>query len=212
MLEAVGDITATAMVSDKPIEGDEFTSRLSGGVLADGIVSSIACAFGSLPLTTFAQNNGVIQMTGVASRHVGRYIAGILVVLGLFPIVGFAFTTIPSPVIGGAMTLMFAMIAIAGIRMIMLNSLDRREAVIVATSVGLGLGVAFMPELFKQLPAWSENLMNNPICIGGVTGILLNTIIPQINRSEEMKDPKSTAPIKVIYPEPPEGLANAAKD
>ena len=208
VLEAVGDITATSMVSDQPIEGDEFTSRLSGGVLADGLVSTIACAFGSLPLTTFAQNNGVIQMTGVASRHVGRYIAVILVVLGLFPIVGFAFTTIPSPVIGGAMTLMFAMIAIAGIRMIMLNALDRREAVIVATSIGLGLGVAFMPEVFKHLPTWAENLVNNPICVGGVTGIVLNTLIPQIKREEEMSDGKKSAPIKVIYPEAPEGLAS----
>ena len=82
--------------------------------MADGLVSVIATALGSLPLTTFAQNNGVIQMTGVASRHVGKYIAAILVLLGLFPVVGRAFTTIPSPVLGGAMVLMFGLIAIAG--------------------------------------------------------------------------------------------------
>ncbi len=64
--EAVGDITATAMVSRRPIQGEEYQSRLKGGVLADGLVSVIASAVGSLPLTTFAQNNGVIQMTGVA--------------------------------------------------------------------------------------------------------------------------------------------------
>ena len=98
VFEAVGDLTATAMVSDQPIEGEEYTKRLRGGVLADGLVSVIATALGSLPLTTFAQNNGVIQMTGVASRHVGKYIAAILVLLGLFPVVGRAFTTIPSPV------------------------------------------------------------------------------------------------------------------
>lgn len=88
VLEAVGDITATAMVSNRPIEGPEYQSRLSGGVLADGLVSVIASAPGSLPLTTFAQNNGVIQMTGVASRYVGRAIAGMLVLLGLFPVIG----------------------------------------------------------------------------------------------------------------------------
>ena len=86
VFEAVGDLTATAMVSGQPIEGDEYTRRLRGGVLADGLVSVIATALGSLPLTTFAQNNGVIQMTGVASRHVGKYIAVILVLLGLFPV------------------------------------------------------------------------------------------------------------------------------
>ena len=97
VFEAVGDLTATAMVSGQPIEGDEYTRRLRGGVLADGLVSVIATALGSLPLTTFAQNNGVIQMTGVASRHVGKYIAVILVLLGLFPVVGRIFTTIPAP-------------------------------------------------------------------------------------------------------------------
>lgn len=212
VLEAVGDITATALVSDQPVEGKEFTSRLSGGVLADGIVSSIACAFGSLPLTTFAQNNGVIQMTGVASRHVGKCIAIILVLLGLFPIVGYAFTTIPAPVIGGAMTLMFAMIAIAGIRMIMMHGLNRREAVIVATSLGLGLGVAFMPEVFKQLPEQIFVLLENPICVGGVTGIVLNTLIPQLKKEEEDPSNKQTAPIKVVYSEKSEEYAQSGKD
>lgn len=88
VLEAVGDITATAMVSRRPIQGEEYQSRLKGGVLADGLVSVIASAVGSLPLTTFAQNNGVIQMTGVASRYVGRTIAVMLVILGLFPMIG----------------------------------------------------------------------------------------------------------------------------
>ncbi len=108
VLEAVGDITATAMVSRRPIQGEEYQSRLKGGVLADGLVSVIASAVGSLPLTTFAQNNGVIQMTGVASRYVGRTIAVMLVILGLFPMIGGFFTTIPSAVLGGAMTLMFS--------------------------------------------------------------------------------------------------------
>lgn len=100
VLEAVGDITATAMVSRRPIQGEEYQSRLKGGVLADGLVSVIASAVGSLPLTTFAQNNGVIQMTGVASRYVGRTIAVMLVILGLFPMIGGFFTTIPSAVSG----------------------------------------------------------------------------------------------------------------
>ena len=69
VLEAVGDITATAMVSRRPIQGEEYQSRLKGGVLADGLVSVIASAVGSLPLTTFAQNNGVIQMSISRTRE-----------------------------------------------------------------------------------------------------------------------------------------------
>lgn len=178
VLEAVGDITATAMVSRRPIEGDEYQGRLKGGVLADGLVSVIASALGSLPLTTFAQNNGVIQMTGVASRYIGRTIAVMLVVLGLFPGIGRFFTTIPSPVLGGAMTLMFSMIAIAGIRIIISNGLKRRETLIVATSLGLGLGVSYDPEIFKILPASIYVLVENPICAGGLTAIVLNLLIP----------------------------------
>lgn len=175
VFEAVGDLTATAMVSDQPIEGEEYTKRLRGGVLADGLVSVIATALGSLPLTTFAQNNGVIQMTGVASRHVGKYITVILVLLGLFPVVGRAFTTIPSPVLGGAMVLMFGLIAIAGVRILVGHGIRRREAVIAATSVGLGLGVGFEPEVFKNLPV----LFQNSISGGGITAVLLNLVLPE---------------------------------
>ncbi len=186
VLEAVGDITATAMVSRRPIQGEEYQSRLKGGVLADGLVSVIASAVGSLPLTTFAQNNGVIQMTGVASRYVGRTIAVMLVILGLFPMIGGFFTTIPSAVLGGAMTLMFSMIAIAGIRIIITNGLKRRETLIVATSLGLGLGVSYDPEIFKILPASIYVLVENPICAGGLTAILLNIILPGGYRQESV--------------------------
>lgn len=178
VLEAVGDITATAMVSNRPIEGEEYQSRLKGGVLADGLVSVIASALGSLPLTTFAQNNGVIQMTGVASRYVGRFIAVMLVILGFFPVIGRFFTTIPAPVLGGAMTLMFSMIAIAGIRIIISNGLRRRETLIVATSLGLGLGVSYDPDVFRILPDSLYVLVENPICAGGLTAMILNILLP----------------------------------
>lgn len=177
IFEAVGDLTATAMVSGEAYEGAEFRKRLRGGVLADGLVSVIATALGSLPLTTFAQNNGVIQMTGVASRHVGRYIAAILVLLGLFPVVGRAFTTIPSPVIGGAMVLMFGLITVAGVRILMSHGINRRETVIAATSIGLGLGVSFKPEVFALLPL--KELFQNPICMGGTAALLMNLLMPR---------------------------------
>jgi uracil-xanthine permease len=191
VLEAVGDITATAMVSNRPIKGEEFQARLKGGVMADGLVSVIASALGSLPLTTFAQNNGVIQMTGVASRHVGRLIAVILVLLGFFPVIGRFFTTIPAPVLGGAMTLMFSMIAIAGIRIIISNGLRRRETLIVATSLGLGLGVSYDPDVFRILPASLFVLVENPICAGGLTAIILNLLIP-LRQKETSATPVAT--------------------
>lgn len=90
-IEATGDVTANSMISGKPIEGKEYLDRVSGGVLADGVNSFLAGIFNSFPNSIFAQNNGIIQLTGVASRYVGYYISGMLLLLGLFPVVGVIF-------------------------------------------------------------------------------------------------------------------------
>ncbi|XPE23176.1 solute carrier family 23 protein [Shigella sonnei] len=129
VLEAVGDITATAMVSRRPFRGRVSvpTERRRAGRWS-GFCYRLRCRF--ITINHVAQNNGVIQMTGVASRYVGRTIAVMLVILGLFPMIGSFFTTIPSAVLGGAMTLMFSMIAIAGIRIIITNGLKRRETLV----------------------------------------------------------------------------------
>lgn len=97
-IEAYGDITANSIISGEPVEGEVFVKRASGGILADGFNSMLAGVFNSFPNSVFAQNNGMIQLTGVASRYVGYYIAGILVILGLFPAVGLVFSLIPEPV------------------------------------------------------------------------------------------------------------------
>lgn len=135
---------------------------------------------GSLPLTTFAQNNGVIQMTGVASRYVGKFITAILVLMGLFPIIRRFFTTIPAPVMGVATILMFAMISLAGLRIILSGpqGLDRRETLIVATSLGLGLGISYEPNVFHLMPASAAMLMENPISACGLIAIVMNLCLP----------------------------------
>ena len=115
-IEAYGDITANSLISGEPVEGEKFVRRASGGILADGFNSMLAGVFNSFPNSIFAQNNGMIQLTGVASRYVGYYIAGFLVLLGLFPAVGLVFSLMPEPVLGGATLLMFGTVAAAGIR------------------------------------------------------------------------------------------------
>ena len=113
-IEATGDITANSMISGKPIEGDAYLKRVSGGVLADGMNSLIAGMLNSFPNSIFAQNNGIIQLTGVASRYVGYYIAAMLVLLGLFPVVGVVFSLMPDAVLGGATLLMFGTVGSGG--------------------------------------------------------------------------------------------------
>jgi xanthine permease XanP len=178
-VESMGDLTATSLVSGEPIEGDLYMKRISGGVFGDGINSAIAAVFNSFPNTTFSQNNGVIQMTGVASRYVGYWISGLLVLFGIFPIIGGVFSIIPNSVLGGATIIMFATVAAAGIKIIASGVIDRRAMLIMAVSFGLGMGVAFRPEIFNHLPDLVKQIFGSPITTGGLTAIFLNIFLPK---------------------------------
>ena len=178
-VESIGDLTATSMVSGEPIEGEVYMKRLSGGVLGDGFNSALAAVFNSFPNTTFSQNSGVIQMTGVASRHIGFWIAGLLVLFGLFPIVGGLFSIIPNSVLGGATIIMFGTVAASGIRIIASSIIDRRGVLIMAISFGMGLGVAFRPEILGVFPDLVKTIFGSAITTGGLTAILLNMFLPQ---------------------------------
>ncbi|MGC9552551.1 uracil-xanthine permease family protein, partial [Vibrio metoecus] len=181
-LEAIGDITATSEVSGEPVKGPVYMKRIKGGVLADGINSALAAVFNSFPNSTFSQNNGVILLTGVASRYVGYFIAGMLVLLGLFPGVASFVQLIPEPVLGGATIVMFGTIAAAGVRIISRVDLDRRAILIMALSFSMGLGIAQKPEILQFMPEFIKNLFSSGVAAGGITAILLNLLLPEVRR------------------------------
>jgi xanthine permease XanP len=185
-IETVGDLTATSAVSGEPVKGGVYLRRIKGGVLGDGINSLIAALLNTFPNTTFSQNNGVIQMTGVGSRYVGFFVAGIFVILGLLPIVGGVFQSIPQPVLGGATLVMFGSIAVAGLNIVASAGLDRRSMIIVAVSLGLGLGVIFAPELFADKPPIFKNLFGSAISTGGLSAMLLSWLLPAIEDPNEI--------------------------
>lgn len=176
-IEAYGDITANSLISGEPVEGKTFVKRASGGILADGFNSMLAGVFNSFPNSVFAQNNGMIQLTGVASRYVGYYIAGFLILLGLFPAMGLVFSLMPEPVLGGATLLMFGTVASAGIRIIAAQTIDRKATLVMALSFSLGLSVELVPEILSQLPETVRNIFSSGITTGGVTAILANALI-----------------------------------
>ncbi|MBD2314126.1 purine permease [Desertifilum sp. FACHB-1129] len=178
-IETIGDLTATSAVSQQPIKGKLYMRRIKGGVLGDGINSLLAAVFNTFPNTTFSQNNGVIQMTGVGSRYVGFFVAGIFALLGLLPLVGGVFQALPQPVLGGATIVMFGSIAVAGINIVASVPLDRRALIIVAVSLALGLGVVYLPEILADKPALIKNVFSSGISTGGLTAILLNWLLPQ---------------------------------
>lgn len=176
-IEALGDITANSMIGGEPIEGKKYTKRVQGGVLADGLNSAIAGVFNSFPNSVFAQNNGLIQLTGVASRYVGYYIAGFLVILSAFPFIGGIFSIMPEPVLGGATLLMFGTVAASGVRIIASQNIDRKAVLVLAVSFACGLGVELAPDILSQMPAWVKSIFASGITTGGIAAIIANTVI-----------------------------------
>ena len=176
-IEAYGDITANSLISGQPVEGEVFMKRASGGILGDGVNSMLAGIFNSFPNSIFAQNNGMIQLTGVASRYVGFFIAGMLVLLGLFPAVGLVFSLMPDPVLGGATLLMFGTVAAAGIRIIASQEINRKATLVIAISFSFGLSVELVPEILCQLPEAIRSIFSSGITTGGVMAILTNALI-----------------------------------
>ena len=176
-IEAYGDITANSLISGEPVEGEKFLKRAQGGILGDGVNSFIAGMLNSFPNSIFAQNNGMIQLTGVASKYVGYFIALFLVILGFFPVVGVVFSFMPDPVLGGATLLMFGTVASAGIKIIASQKLDRKATLVLAISFSMGLGVELYPEILTQFPDTIKNIFSSGITTGGVAAIISNMVI-----------------------------------
>lgn len=177
-LETIGDITATSDVSEQPVTGPVYMKRLKGGVLANGLNSMLSAVFNTFPNSCFGQNNGVIQLTGVASRYVGYVVAIMLVVLGLFPFVSDFVLSIPEPVLGGATLVMFGTIAASGVRIVSRETLNRRAIMIMALSLAVGLGVSQQPLILQFAPEWLKTLLSSGIAAGGITAIVLNLVFP----------------------------------
>jgi len=178
-IETMGDITANSVISGLAIRGTEYRKRIKGGVLADGVNSLIAAVFSAFPNTVLSQNNGVIQLTGIASRHIAYFIAVFLILLGLFPVVGSVLQTIPKPVLGAVTLLMFATIIASGIKILKRVPMSRRNMLVIAVSLGFGLGVMLVPEVISQLPQAAQNILGSAITMGGLTAIFLNLFIPK---------------------------------
>ncbi|MGF1784387.1 uracil-xanthine permease family protein [Photobacterium swingsii] len=187
-LEAIGDITATSETSEQPVAGPVYMKRIKGGVLADGLNSGVAAVLNSFPNSTFSQNNGIIMLTGVASRYIGFFVAGMLVLLGLFPGVANLVQLIPEPVLGGATIVMFGTIAASGVRIISRCNLDRRAILIMALSFSMGLGIAQKPEILQFMPDLVKSILSSGMAAGGLTAIILNLVLPE--------EPKEASEIK----------------
>ena len=175
-VETTGHTLAVCRITGVPAE----SWRIRGAVSNDGIGSAISALFGGMALTSYSQNIGVISLTGVGSRFVVAAGGAFLVVMALIPKVGAIIALMPSAVLGGVLLFMFGMVASVGIDIIGSNMKSRRDALIVASSLALGLGIqAAPPGAFEVVPKALQVLVTDGIVMGIMLAMLLNIVLPR---------------------------------
>ena len=182
-IETVGCLKAIGETSN--IEMDE--KKVGSGVLADGVGSIIGATVGSFSNTSFSQNVGLISLTKVASKYVAVMAGIILVILGLFPKLAGLINGIPQPVLGGVGIVMFGTVAAAGIKTLSRVKLTDRNLLIIATSIALGLGVTFRPEVISALPEGLQMIFASGISTGTIVALILNLVLKE-NKEEILQN------------------------
>ncbi|KAI0750925.1 Xanthine/uracil permease [Daedaleopsis nitida] len=198
-MEAIGDITASAEVSRVAVIGEEFDSRIQGGVLSDGIGGFLSALFTVTPLSIFAQNNGVIAITRCANRTAGRFCCGFLILFGVLGKISGVFLAIPNPVLGGVTTFLFASVATSGIRVLAYNRFTRRDRFVLAAAMSFGIGDLLVPDIFTHLFEGVDHpnkglqglfdsisiVLSTPFLAAGLVALILNLILPQEDADDD---------------------------
>lgn len=198
MMEAIGDITATCDVSRLQVDGKLFDSRVQGGVLADGLNGMLAGLFTITPMSTFAQNNGVIALTRCANRKAGYAACFFLVVMGVFSKFAAALTAIPASVLGGMTTFLFASVAVSGIRIISTVPFTRRTRFILTAAMSLGFGAILVPDWFTYVFTYTGDnkakagfldaivlVLETGFAVTAFIAVILNLILSEEDEAEE---------------------------
>lgn len=173
MTETTGDFIAVAEITESELP----PRRLADGLRADGLSSALGGVFNTFPYTAFAQNVGLVGLTGVRSRWVVATAGGILVLLGLFPPLGAIVAAVPAPVLGGAGIAMFGTVAASGIRTLTKVRFDgNANLLIVALSIGVALVPLGAEGVYAKFPEWAQIIMNSGISAGCITVIVLNLL------------------------------------
>lgn len=188
MTETTGDTVAVGEIVGKKIT----PQKLADGLRADGLGTVLGGVFNTFPYTAFAQNVGLVAITGVKTRHVATCAGVILVVLGLLPKMAAIVEGIPMPVLGGAGVALFGMVAASGVRTLAKVKFDNSNILVVAISVGVAMlteaklyytdrSLGAQPvdvalDLYDQFPDWFQTIFHSGISAGALTAIVLNLL------------------------------------
>lgn len=176
-VETIGDISA---ITEGGLDREATDSELSGGVICDGLGSSFASLFGVLPNTSYSENVGLVGLTKVVNLYAVSVGAVFLVLCGLFPKLAAVVSIIPQPVLGGACVLMFANIAVSGMKLIAKDGITNRDMTIVSVSLGLGYGLGSVGNSLSQLPQYVSLIFSGSGIVPAATlAIILNVVMPK---------------------------------
>ncbi|TBW20736.1 uracil-xanthine permease [Arcanobacterium bovis] len=181
MVETTGDVFATGEIVGKRINAQDITAAIR----ADGLSTTLGGVLNSFPYTCFAQNVGLVRITGIRSRWVAAGSGVLMIIIGLIPKAGAVVNSIPSPVLGGASLALFANVAWVGMQTIAkANMRDNRNAVIVTTALGLAMLVTFRPTIAQVFPDWAQVFFSSGMSIGAITAILLNLLFFHVGKGD----------------------------
>jgi NCS2 family nucleobase:cation symporter-2 len=184
-VETVGDVSGIT----KGGAGREATDKeIQGATYADGLGTAISGLFGALPNTSFSQNVGLIAMTGVMSRTVVTIGALFLILCGLLPKIGAVISSVPIEVLGGGVIVMFGMVVATGVSMLSEVTWNRRNMVIFAIALSLGLGLQLEPDALQHLPGTVKVLATSGILPAALIAIILNLVLPQELSEDSTED------------------------
>lgn len=188
IVESVGIFSVIADICETEITPKD----IANGIRAEGCAQILGGLFNSFPYVTFSENAGVITITGVRSRYVLMSASLLLVLLGIIPKFAALTTIIPHPVLGGAMICLFGTIGANGVKILSKVNFKKNEnLLIIACSIGVGLGTSVTPGLFDKLPELARLLLGNGIFTGTFTAIVLNIFF---NHDELLNKISSTSP------------------
>lgn len=222
MTETTGDIVAVGEIVDEKIT----PGRLADGLRADGLGTVLGGVFNTFPYTAFAQNVGLVAITGVRTRHVATAAGAILILLGLLPKMAAVVEGIPLPVLGGAGVALFGMVAASGgVRTLSKVAFDNTNVLVVAISVGVAMlteaklyytdrALADSPvdvslDLYHQFPDWFQTIFHSGISAGAVTAIVLNLVLNRGSRSAATDEPAAYDAPRGALPDPRDALRAA---
>ena len=175
-IETVGDTSGTTKAGAGRDATDE---EIAGATYADGLGTAVAAIFGGLPNTSFSQNVGIIGMTGIMSRHVVTIAGLILIACGLLPKIGAIVASMPMPVLGGGVIVMFGMVVAAGMNMLSEVKMNRRNMMIIAVSLAVGLGLNLEQSAVQYLPGVIKTMAVSGLLPTALIAIILNQVLPE---------------------------------